>query len=111
VSFIDPRRSEVDIVQAVGRAIRLALDKTVGTIVIPVFIDTDEDPAIALDGSAFKPVWDVTRHNFCPRAPAGCLQAAEGVRPGTRGGSVEPGPGPLSQQLSQASCSSDVVPQ
>ena len=59
VAFIDPRRSEVDIVQAVGRAIRLASDKTVGTIVIPVFIDTDDDPAIALDDSAFKPVWDV----------------------------------------------------
>ena len=61
VAFIDPRRSEVDIVQAVGRAIRLAPDKTVGTIVIPVFIGTDEDPEIALDDSAFKPVWDVIK--------------------------------------------------
>jgi superfamily II DNA or RNA helicase len=61
VAFIDPRRSEVDIVQAVGRAIRLAPDKTVGTIVIPVFIGTTEDPEIALDDSAFKPVWDVIK--------------------------------------------------
>ncbi len=61
VALIDPRRSEVDIVQAVGRAIRLASNKTVGTIVIPVFIDTDEDPEIALDDSAFKPVWDVIK--------------------------------------------------
>jgi superfamily II DNA or RNA helicase len=61
VAFIDPRRSEVDIVQAVGRAIRLASDKTIGTIVIPVFVDTDEDPAVALDNSAFKPVWDVIK--------------------------------------------------
>ena len=61
MAFIDPRRSEVDIVQAVGRAIRLAPDKTVGTIVIPVFIDTDEDPETALDDSAFKPVWDVIK--------------------------------------------------
>ena len=61
VAFIDPRRSEVDVVQAVGRAIRLAAEKTVGTIVIPVFINTDEDPAIALDDSAFKPVWDVIK--------------------------------------------------
>ncbi len=59
VAFIDPRHSEVDIVQAVGRAIRLAPDKTVGTIVIPVFIGKAEDPEIALDDSAFKPVWDV----------------------------------------------------
>ncbi|AQA04894.1 hypothetical protein BVC93_23550 [Mycobacterium sp. MS1601] len=61
VAFIDPRRSEVDIVQAVGRAIRKSDAKTVGTIVIPVFIDTDEDPEVALDSSAFKPVWDVIK--------------------------------------------------
>jgi hypothetical protein len=61
VAFIDPRRSEVDIVQAVGRAIRLAPDKTVGTIIIPVFIDTDDDPEIALDDSAFATVWDVVK--------------------------------------------------
>lgn len=61
VAFIDPRRSEVDIVQAVGRAIRKSESKTVGTIVIPVFIDTDEDPEVALDSSAFKPVWDVIK--------------------------------------------------
>lgn len=61
VAFIDPRRSEVDIVQAVGRAIRKSENKTVGTVVIPVFIDTDEDPEIALDDSAFKPVWDVIK--------------------------------------------------
>lgn len=59
VAFIDPRRSEVDIVQAVGRAIRLAPDKTLGTVVIPVFVDTDADPEDALNDSAFKPVWDV----------------------------------------------------
>jgi hypothetical protein len=60
VAFIDPKRSEIDIAQAVGRAIRLADDKTIGTIVIPVFIDTDEpNPDIILEDSAFKPVWDV----------------------------------------------------
>ncbi|MGV0596779.1 Helicase associated domain protein [Mycolicibacterium porcinum] len=61
VAFIDPRRSEVDIVQAVGRAIRKADDKTVGTIVIPVFIDSEADPEAALDDSVFKPVWDVIK--------------------------------------------------
>ena len=61
VAFVDPRRSEVDIVQAVGRAIRLADDKKVGTIVIPVFIEAGGDPDSALDTSAFKPVWDVIR--------------------------------------------------
>ncbi|MBU3751939.1 MAG: DEAD/DEAH box helicase, partial [Mycobacterium sp.] len=61
VAFIDPRRSEVDIVQAVGRAIRKSDTKTVGTIVIPVFIDTDENAEMALDSSVFKPVWDVIK--------------------------------------------------
>lgn len=61
VAFIDPRRSEVDIVQAVGRAIRKSDAKTVGTIVIPVFIDTSEDPDVALESSVFKPVWDVIK--------------------------------------------------
>lgn len=61
VAFVEPRRSEVDIVQAVGRAIRKSSDKTVGTIVIPVFVDTNTDPESALDSSVFKPVWDVIK--------------------------------------------------
>ena len=42
VAFIDPRRSPIDIAQAVGRAIRKSEDKTVGTIVLPVFIEQTE---------------------------------------------------------------------
>lgn len=61
VAFIDPRRAEVDIVQAVGRAIRKSEDKNVGTIVIPVFIDIDADPETALEQSAFSPVWEVIK--------------------------------------------------
>ncbi|MCZ0730904.1 DEAD/DEAH box helicase [Mycolicibacterium iranicum] len=61
VAFIDPRRSEVDIVQAVGRAIRKSETKKLGTIVIPVFIDTAQDADVALDSSIFKPVWDVIK--------------------------------------------------
>ena len=61
VAFIDPRRSTIDIVQALGRAIRKAPDKKVGTIVIPVFVSEDDDPEQALDDSAFKHVWDVLK--------------------------------------------------
>src|SRR5262249_29291270 len=61
VAFIDPRRSTIDIIQALGRAIRKAQDKQLGTIVIPVFVDEDEDAAGALDTSAFKHVWDVLK--------------------------------------------------
>lgn len=59
VAFIDPRRSEVDVVQAVGRAIRKAPDKKIGTIVIPVFVGMASDAIAALESSAFKPVWQV----------------------------------------------------
>ena len=61
VVFIDPRHSEIDIVQAVGRAIRLADDKNVGTIVIPVFMSSDEDHEVILDDSPFKTVWWVVK--------------------------------------------------
>ena len=57
VAFIDPRRSTIDIIQAVGRAIRKAPDKTLGTIVLPVFLSDDENPDRVLDESAFKHVW------------------------------------------------------
>jgi len=59
VAFIDPRKSQVDIVQAVGRAIRKSEGKTHGTIVIPVFIDDGENEEEALESSRFKPIWDV----------------------------------------------------
>lgn len=61
VAFVEPRRSQVDILQAVGRAIRKAPDKSLGTIVIPVFIDEDVDPEDALNASEFKRVWDVVK--------------------------------------------------
>jgi superfamily II DNA or RNA helicase len=61
VAFIDPRRSTIDIVQALGRAIRKAPDKKLGTIVLPVFIPEDENPAQVLDESQFNHVWDVLR--------------------------------------------------
>jgi hypothetical protein len=59
VAFIDPRSSQVDIIQAVGRAIRLSPDKKAGTIVLPVFIKAGEDAASTIEASNFKPIWDV----------------------------------------------------
>jgi superfamily II DNA or RNA helicase len=62
VAFIDPRRSQVDVVQAVGRAIRTSDDKTKGTIVLPVFIPSiGGDPEAMLDRSVFQPVVEVLR--------------------------------------------------
>lgn len=59
VAFIDPRSSQVDIIQAVGRAIRLSPDKKAGTIVLPVFIAAGEDAVSTIEASNFKPIWEV----------------------------------------------------
>jgi superfamily II DNA or RNA helicase len=59
VAFIDPKGSEIEIVQAVGRAIRKAPNKKKGLIILPVFIDANEDPSINLEESCFKPIWKV----------------------------------------------------
>ncbi len=61
VAFIDPRRSQVDVVQAVGRAIRKAEDKTVGTVVIPVFVDERADPESVLNTGDFDRVWQIVK--------------------------------------------------
>ena len=59
VAFIDPRSSQIDIIQAVGRAIRLSENKKAGTIILPVFIGKSDDPEQALEEGNFKPIWDV----------------------------------------------------
>jgi superfamily II DNA or RNA helicase len=59
VAFIDPRSSQTDIIQAVGRAIRLSASKTTGTIILPVFIETDNEAQASIEASNFKPIWNV----------------------------------------------------
>lgn len=64
VAFIDPRGSQVNIIQAVGRAIRKVRGAQVqkkGTIVLPVFIEDGDDPEAAIEASNFKPVWEVLK--------------------------------------------------
>jgi superfamily II DNA or RNA helicase len=66
VAFADPRRSQVDIVQAVGRAMRKprgTSSKTTGYIILPVFLSAEEleDPEAIVEGSAFAPVLQVLR--------------------------------------------------
>ncbi len=62
VLFMSPRNSQVDIVQAVGRAMRKADGKDYGYIVLPVAVPAGMDPARALDDNErFRPVWGVLR--------------------------------------------------
>ena len=61
VAFIDPKESQVDIIQAVGRAIRKAERKRHGIIILPVYISSDEEEEKTLEDSSFKQVWRVLR--------------------------------------------------
>ena len=59
VAFIDPRSSQIDIVQIVGRGIRKSDNKKIGTIILPVFIENGDDPDAAIESSNFKQIWSV----------------------------------------------------
>lgn len=63
IVFIDPKGSEIEIVQAVGRVIRKPKNqiKKTGTIIIPIFIDDITDEENALNDSSFKIVWKVIK--------------------------------------------------
>ena len=49
VAFLDPRDSQVDVVQAVGRVMRKAPGKSFGYIIIPVIVEPGRDVAAALE--------------------------------------------------------------
>ena len=62
VMFMSPRNSPVEIVQAVGRAMRKAEGKEYGYIVLPVAVPAGVDGAEALnDNKRFAGVWSVLR--------------------------------------------------
>ena len=60
VIFYKPRKSHIDVVQAVGRVMRKAPGKQFGYVILPVAIPDDQDPAAALnDNERFSNVWSV----------------------------------------------------
>ncbi|MEE2845109.1 MAG: Helicase associated domain protein [Gemmatimonadota bacterium] len=60
ISFVQPKRSPIDIVQAVGRAIRKSKKKEgTSTIILPVPILGTADPTDTIKSSAFETVWRV----------------------------------------------------
>ena len=59
IVFVDPKGSEVDIIQSVGRAIRLSDNKKIGILILPVFIEQTDDAEEALESSEFQPIWHV----------------------------------------------------
>jgi len=64
VIFLEPRGSQVDVVQSVGRVMRKApgTDKKVGYIILPIGVHRDDEPERALDHNRkFKVVWQIVQ--------------------------------------------------
>jgi len=60
VMFLNPRKSVVDVVQSVGRVMRLAPGKKYGYIILPIGIPAGMTPEDALrDNEKYKVVWEV----------------------------------------------------
>ena len=60
VMFMAPRRSQVDVVQSVGRVMRTAKGKKFGYIILPIGISPQDKPEQVLDkDEKYKVVWDV----------------------------------------------------
>ncbi|MDR0592963.1 MAG: DEAD/DEAH box helicase family protein, partial [Bifidobacteriaceae bacterium] len=60
VIFLNPRKSEVDVVQAVGRVMRQAPGKEYGYIILPVAIPAGQKPELALrDNQRYSVIWKV----------------------------------------------------
>lgn len=60
VLFLTPRNSQVDVVQSVGRVMRVAPGKKRGYVIIPVVIPENSDPTEAMDkNEAYRVVWEV----------------------------------------------------
>ena len=87
VAFIDPRSSRVDIIQAVGRAIRLSPDKKAGTIILPVFLKAGKDAVSTIEASNFKPIWEVLdalkAHDDVLASDLDQIRTEMGRKPGT----------------------------
>ncbi len=63
VMFIEPKRSQIDVVQAVGRVMRRSEGKQYGYVVLPVVVPSGSNLAddAVLSGSDFKQVWNVLK--------------------------------------------------
>ena len=57
VAFLEPRKSPIDVIQAVGRAMRIAPDKQIGYIICPIVIPPTVDPERWLSTSNMDEGW------------------------------------------------------
>ncbi|NGX31109.1 MAG: hypothetical protein K940chlam8_00469 [Chlamydiae bacterium] len=61
ILFADPKKSKVDIVQAVGRALRPHKDKKMSYIIVPVLIDETVDDLDAIKNKSFEAILQIIR--------------------------------------------------
>ena len=59
ILFMHPRKSEIDVVQAVGRVMRKAKGKNLGYIILPIARAPGANPQETINSSAYKAVWQV----------------------------------------------------
>ncbi|WP_276937939.1 type ISP restriction/modification enzyme [Ferrimicrobium acidiphilum] len=60
VMFLQPRKSQIDVVQAVGRVMRRTEGKNFGYVILPVVVPSNVDPDVALDKNLdFEIVWQI----------------------------------------------------
>src|SRR5699024_5153917 len=58
--FLKPRKSKIDIAQAVGRVMRTAKDKDYGYIILPIGVPAGADPNSILDNNEkYAVVWEI----------------------------------------------------
>lgn len=60
IMFLHPRKSQIDVVQSVGRVMRLAENKNLGYVILPITVAPGVSPEKALnDNEKYKVVWQI----------------------------------------------------
>ena len=60
IMFMQPRQSQIEVVQAVGRVMRVAPDKKMGYVILPIVVKARTDAATALDrNKGYEVIWQV----------------------------------------------------
>ena len=111
VAFLDPRDSQIDVVQAVGRVMRKAPGKRFGYIIVPVVVEPGQDVAQALERGTegYRTVGRVLRalqshDSRLAETPANFIRVYEQKprlpRDDTKGGTVREGePGDIQREF------------
>lgn len=91
VIFLNPRSSQIDIVQSIGRVMRKSDGKQFGYVILPVIINADESPEKALDkNEPYQVIWKVLQalraHDERFTAIVNSIELRDKVRVTTGGG-------------------------